>query len=562
MPTLLQSNHHHPHLCSHTMETQSNTHAQTLRVGAMRAPHVLCTRPARKKRSLALHSQRVSAASAGYAKLERAVLSVAFTVCPTFVPFPANLQHIARTAAALGGSRGHVLLLGADGTGRTTSALIAAAATGLRAVQPPPPALSAHGKARLAPFLDAFKVLLLTAGVEGERVCMVVTDEHLADAAVAARVAAVLSKDMHMERPFAAEEWEQHVPAVRARAERRGAGDSPAAVYAEFLRQAFERVHVAIVAAPATAALRTALRRHPVLLDRCAVDAHTVWPRPALHTVAARAVAALDDVPPAAHAPLAHAAVAVHEAAAAVAVTPPVLHLRVLRMLQARCAARSTALRAAQARAATGAAALRSAQAAVTDMRAELQRLGPALEARSAAAAELQGAAARDAEAASTACAAVAKEEAEVAREAAGIAALRDEAQAAVAEVEPVLAAALEALGALNRSDLNEIKTFTKPPALVQVTMEAVCLLLGERSDWDGAKRVRNCAVGLMASPGLCTTHAVLAPCRCSLMPGSRSACSSTIATTLPGRGSLLSSASVPGHPSRPRLSAGSPRRQ
>lgn len=57
-------------------------------------------------------------------------------------------------------------------------------------------------------------------------------------------------------------------------------------------------------------------------------------------------------------------------------------------------------------------------------------------------------------------------------------------------QVEPVLAAAEEALGALQRNDIVEIKTFTRPPALVQRTMEAVCILLREPSDWDGAKRV------------------------------------------------------------------------
>lgn len=53
-----------------------------------------------------------------------------------------------------------------------------------------------------------------------------------------------------------------------------------------------------------------------------------------------------------------------------------------------------------------------------------------------------------------------------------------------------MIAAAEEALGALNRNDIVEIKTFTRPPALVQRTMEAVCILLSEQSDWDGAKRV------------------------------------------------------------------------
>jgi hypothetical protein len=30
-----------------------------------------------------------------------------------------------------------------------------------------------------------------------------------------------------------------------------------------------------------------------------------------------------------------------------------------------------------------------------------------------------------------------------------------------------------------------QIKSFTKPPDLVQTTMEAVCILKGEKPDWD-----------------------------------------------------------------------------
>ena len=42
----------------------------------------------------------------------------------------------------------------------------------------------------------------------------------------------------------------------------------------------------------------------------------------------------------------------------------------------------------------------------------------------------------------------------------------------------PALEAAQKALDALNKNDIIEIKTFTKPPALVQLTMEGVCVLL------------------------------------------------------------------------------------
>jgi hypothetical protein len=44
--------------------------------------------------------------------------------------------------------------------------------------------------------------------------------------------------------------------------------------------------------------------------------------------------------------------------------------------------------------------------------------------------------------------------------------------------VLPALEAAEKALNALNKADIIEMKTFTKPPYLVQLTMEGVCILL------------------------------------------------------------------------------------
>ena len=54
----------------------------------------------------------------------------------------------------------------------------------------------------------------------------------------------------------------------------------------------------------------------------------------------------------------------------------------------------------------------------------------------------------------------------------------------------PIHQAAVDSLNALNKNDITEIKSFPKPPPLVQKTMEAVCVLLGEKPDWETAKKV------------------------------------------------------------------------
>ena len=47
-----------------------------------------------------------------------------------------------------------------------------------------------------------------------------------------------------------------------------------------------------------------------------------------------------------------------------------------------------------------------------------------------------------------------------------------------------------KALDSLDKSDISELRVFTTPPELVQTVLEAVCLLLGAKTDWKSAKNV------------------------------------------------------------------------
>ena len=85
----------------------------------------------------------------------------------------------------------------------------------------------------------------------------------------------------------------------------------------------------------------------------------------------------------------------------------------------------------------------------------------------------------------------VAEDEAQVKVQAAETKIIADDAQADLDKAMPALNAAVNALNSLNKNDITEIKSFAKPPPLVQTTMEAVCVLLQEKPDWDTAKKVR-----------------------------------------------------------------------
>lgn len=64
-----------------------------------------------------------------------------------------------------------------------------------------------------------------------------------------------------------------------------------------------------------------------------------------------------------------------------------------------------------------------------------------------------------------------------------------DSAQSDLAKAMPALDAAAQALNALNKKDLSEVKSYATPPPVVKKVMEAVMILLGRPPTWVEAKK-------------------------------------------------------------------------
>lgn len=126
----------------------------------------------------------------------------------------------------------------------------------------------------------------------------------------------------------------------------------------------------------------------------------------------------------------------------------------------------------------------------VDSMKITLADLQPELEAKSKATAELLKKVAVDQLEAEKVKVTVGKDEAEVKIMQQETKAVADDAQADLDEAMPALEAAVNSLKALNKNDITEIKSFPKPPPLVAMTMEAVCILRQEKPDWETSKKL------------------------------------------------------------------------
>ena len=94
----------------------------------------------------------------------------------------------------------------------------------------------------------------------------------------------------------------------------------------------------------------------------------------------------------------------------------------------------------------------------------------------------------RDQEAVDQVHSVVQKEEEIMNEEAMRVQDIAEEAQRDLDSAIPQLEAAIAALDALDKSDISEIRVYTKPPPMVMTVLAAVCVLLQQKPDWNNAK--------------------------------------------------------------------------
>merc|ERR1711968_135831 len=126
----------------------------------------------------------------------------------------------------------------------------------------------------------------------------------------------------------------------------------------------------------------------------------------------------------------------------------------------------------------------------VESLRGDLEKLAPVLKEKSAETETLLAQVAKDTAEANIVAEKVGAEEAIVGKQAAETKAVADDAQKDLDRAMPALESAVSALNSLSKNDITEVKSFANPPKAVQIVLEAVCVLLGEDTDWKNAKTV------------------------------------------------------------------------
>ena len=416
----------------------------------------------------------------------------------SLVFFQDALEHLCRICRILRQPRGNAMLVGVGGCGKQSLTRLASYISNCKCYQ-----ITVKKTYNLFDFREDLKVLFKqTGGADEIPTVFLISDTQIVKESFLEDINNILNAG-EVPNLFTKEELEEIENDLRPIAAQNKIYDN---MYGYFVQRVRENLHVVLCMSPVGDLLRVRMRMFPSLVNCCTINWVDPWPADALLSVSknklkdlpledlsreegVRIKDAISELCVQIHLSVQDKALEFQQALNRKVYITPKSYLDMIGLYFKIIEEKSIELGKNKSKYKRGVETIEKTNVEVAKMQEDLTKLKPILEQKKQEADELSKVVEAD-----TIEANKVKEEAEaeekvVSEQASEVQKVQQDAQADLDEAMPILDAALKALDQINPRDIAEIRTFAAPAALIKFTLEAVSVLLQEKTDWDSIKK-------------------------------------------------------------------------
>jgi dynein axonemal heavy chain len=409
--------------------------------------------------------------------------------------FDDAMNHIARICRILRQPRGNALLVGVGGSGKRSLTRLACFVAECECVT-----IEMTRSFGYADFQEQVKAVMVSAGVNGRQVAFMLNENQIIMERFLEDVNNILNSG-EVPNLFQPDEMMKILDDMMPVCRDLGVPESRDEAYSLFVQRVRDNLHIVLCLSPVGDSFRVRCRKFPSLINCMTVDWFTQWPKAALRSVAEKFLAGVQLPNEELRSSLVDMCVEVHSSLDGACsdffaelrrhvYTTPKSYLDMINLFLNKLEMKRGEITDNIARLDTGLTKLKEANGMVAELKSKLVKLQPELKKKAEETEQLLKQVAIDQDKAAKVREVVEAEEKLVTEQAIEVKAVQADAQADLDLALPALEAALKALDSLKKSDISEVKSMGKPPLGVVLTMEAVCIMLGEKADWDAAKKV------------------------------------------------------------------------